>query len=109
MTAKRGTTVKYTLTYTNAGPAHSERAQVADVLPAGLDFVSASLGGTYNRATRTVTWNLGTVPNGSTGTLELIVSVAPTVKVGTVLVNKAAFTGDLTVSTRAAWALTVVP
>jgi uncharacterized repeat protein (TIGR01451 family) len=38
---------------------------VSDPLPVGQDFVSASDGGVYAAATRTITWNLGTLQTGN--------------------------------------------
>ena len=109
-TAAPGETVRYELTYDNAGPAPSENAVVTDVLPPELRFVSASGGGRYDPATHTVTWTLGTVPVLASGTLALEATVAPATAAGTVVRNSARFTGDLTVSPPLAdWATVVVP
>ncbi len=105
--AQSGTSVTYTTTYTNLGPAASSNAVLKDVLPAGPTFVSASNGGTYDPATRTVTWSLGTVNVGYTGTRTLTVSIAGAV--GSVIVNQANYTADLTVATPAAAITTIVP
>ncbi|BDU74210.1 InlB B-repeat-containing protein [Mesoterricola silvestris] len=59
-----GDTVTYTLAYANPSPVNVTGAVLADVLPTGLTFVSASGGGVYASGTRTVTWNLGAVPAG---------------------------------------------
>jgi uncharacterized repeat protein (TIGR01451 family) len=48
----------------NPGTAAATNVQVTDSLPPELEFVSAAEGGTYEPATRTVTWNLGTLPPG---------------------------------------------
>ena len=60
-----GTVVSYTLTVTvSDGPANG--VVVTDVLPLGLDApTSISNGGSYASATRTITWNLGPLANGS--------------------------------------------
>jgi fimbrial isopeptide formation D2 family protein/uncharacterized repeat protein (TIGR01451 family) len=60
-----GTVVSYTVTVTvSDGPANA--VVVKDVLPAGLDApTSISNGGSYTVATRTITWNLGQLANGS--------------------------------------------
>jgi uncharacterized repeat protein (TIGR01451 family)/fimbrial isopeptide formation D2 family protein len=60
-----GTVVSYTVTVTvTDGPAKS--VVVTDVLPAGLDApTSISNGGSYTAATRTITWSLGELANGS--------------------------------------------
>lgn len=60
-----GTVVSYTLTVTvSDGPAKD--VVVTDVLPIGLDApTSISDGGTYEGGTRTITWNLGDLADGS--------------------------------------------
>ena len=60
-----GTVVSYTVTVTvSDGPA--EGVVATDKLPAGLDApTSISNGGVYSGATRTITWNLGDLANGS--------------------------------------------
>ncbi len=54
-----GDTVTYTITVDNAGPSLAQAVVVTDTIPTGTTFVSASNGGTYNPATREVTWSLG--------------------------------------------------
>ena len=60
-----GTVVSYTLTLTvSDGPAKD--VVVSDLLPLGLDApTSISNGGTYEGGTRTITWNLGDLADGS--------------------------------------------
>lgn len=106
-TAKRGDTIIYNISYKNFGPERSLNAKVTDTLPAGVQFVSASSGGTYNSTSHKVVWKLGTVNPDATGTLGLKVKI--TASVGATLINKAVFTGDLTVSAPAAATTTVVP
>ena len=60
-----GDAVAYTITYANDSPVNVTNVVVTDVLPAGLTFVSATGGGSYNSGTRTVTWNLGSLAAGS--------------------------------------------
>ncbi len=108
LTAAPGATIQYDLTYTNFGPEPSMNATITDVLPADLNFVSATGPATYNAATRTVTWNLGTVPVLYTGTVQLTARVSPTALIGTAIANQAEFRGDLTVSPPTAAAVTLV-
>ena len=108
-TAARGSHYEYTLSYRNLGPFASQNAKIVDRLPAGLRFVSSTGGGVYNHAARTVTWNLGSVAKDATGSLKLNVQLSPTASVGSVLVNQAEFTGDLTVSPPVAAATAVTP
>lgn len=56
--------VGFELEVTNPGSAIATGVQVVDTLPAGLDFVSASEGGTWDVSTRTITWRLNTIPPG---------------------------------------------
>jgi uncharacterized repeat protein (TIGR01451 family) len=69
-TVSPGEPVVYTLTIENPLPIALENAVVEDVLDAGLEFVSASLGGVYLAQSRTVRWNLS-LAAGSTHTLRL--------------------------------------
>ncbi|HEY8506211.1 MAG TPA: hypothetical protein VIL46_16610, partial [Gemmataceae bacterium] len=54
----------FTLELTNPGAAPSGPVRLRAVLPEGLEFVSASDGGTYDRALRTVRWELPPQPPG---------------------------------------------
>ena len=51
-----GDNVTYIITVHNAGPDNATNVVLTSVLPAGLDFVSASDGGIYDPLTRTITW-----------------------------------------------------
>lgn len=72
-TARIGTDLVYTITYSNSGSAASG-VVVRDRLPAGASFVSASDGGTLEGDT--VVWNIGDLPaDGSNRALTLTVRV----------------------------------
>ncbi|MCS7069177.1 MAG: hypothetical protein NZN28_11185 [Meiothermus sp.] len=75
-TVTPGERVVYTLEIENPLPIALENAIVEDVLDAGLEFVSASEGGSYASGSRTVRWNL-TLTAGSTRTLSLETRVSP--------------------------------
>ena len=107
-TAQRGSEISYEISYTNLGPNPSSNAVVTDVLPAGLEFVSATGGGTYDPATRKVTWKLGTVEVNAPGKLTLVARVSSQLAAASTIINEAEYTADLTVATPAA-AVTVVP
>jgi len=107
--AQAGAFVTYTITYTNAGPAPAENAQIVDILPTNLYFNSASNGGTFDSATRRVTWKLGTVPVGATGSVTIKLRIAPATAPRTVVINRADFHADLTVSNTAYATTTVQP
>ncbi len=90
-TADSGATLVYTLTYGNAGPnATPGNVNVVDTLPVSATFVSASAGGVYNSTTRTVTWNVGTLASGVSGTLSLVLSANSNLPALTVLTNTVA-------------------
>ncbi len=64
--------VTWTLTYTlENGPVTD--AVISDPLPAHLTFVSADNGGTYDSATRTITWHFATLD--ASGTLSFVTTV----------------------------------
>ncbi len=69
--------VVFTLTLENLGPTAAQNVQVADQLPAGLQFVSASPVGDYNDSTGI--WTVGTVDPGSANaqTLTITATVLP--------------------------------
>ena len=108
VTTTAGSDVTYTIKYTNAGPAASWNAKITDVLPSQVRFVSATNGGSFNSSTRTVTWNLGKVLAGASGTVTLTVRVPAGTPTGTTIVNEANFSGYLTVSPPTAKATTIV-
>jgi uncharacterized repeat protein (TIGR01451 family) len=108
-TAAPGETMAYELTWNNAGPAAAENTAVTDTLPAEVSFVSASSGGRYDAGRRTVTWKLGTLAVNGTGTLALTVRLAANATAGSVVVNRAELTADLTLSPPlASWPTLVV-
>jgi uncharacterized repeat protein (TIGR01451 family) len=107
-TAARGTDVTYTLRYQNFGPAPASSARVVDFLPAGMRFISASNGGTYDASRHRVTWQLGTVRDGASGAVTVKVRIPATATVGTVYVNQARFMALLTTPTPLGVAKTTV-
>lgn len=77
------TTVSYTITITNAGPAPVTDPRVVDQLPAGLTFTSfESSQGTYSVAavgsTPANTWRVGPLLAGQSATLTLYATVTTT-------------------------------
>lgn len=74
-TVASGDELTYEISFTNAGPNEAANAVLTDVLPEGTEFVSASDGGRYDAAKRTVTWTLGTLNVGYSGTRTLVVRV----------------------------------
>ncbi len=64
----------YTISYKNPHGAEAT-VTITDVLDEGLDFVSATEGGTYDEDTRTVTWIIKNVPAYTAGTVDVAVKV----------------------------------
>ena len=60
----------------NQGTAPSQGIAVRAHLPQGLQFRSAALGGRYDRASHTITWQLASLPPGKSGRLAF--EVLPT-------------------------------
>jgi uncharacterized repeat protein (TIGR01451 family) len=80
---KAGTNATFQLSVSNLGTATARSVVLRDTLPAGTSFVLATAPGTYNSATRVVTWNLGDIPSGQTvGPLTLRIGVASTQLLG---------------------------
>ena len=65
-----GDDVVYTLTYSNAGTLNAINVQVADTLPAAMAYVTDSLG-TGNVTGQNITWMLGTLNAGASGSIVL--------------------------------------
>ncbi|MNV71319.1 hypothetical protein D3C71_1643320 [compost metagenome] len=86
-----GDTVVYTLTVTNYGrnPLSPAGATVTDVLPAGLDFVSASAGCAYNAGARTVTCNVPQLTQSADAVFTLTTQLANPYNGARPLVNEA--------------------
>ncbi|HYC88664.1 MAG TPA: SBBP repeat-containing protein [Thermoanaerobaculia bacterium] len=63
----------FTITVTNAGPTAAAAVTVTDMLPAGATFVSATPSQGSCSGTTTVTCTLGTLANGASATIALIV------------------------------------
>ena len=69
-----GGTVTFTLNLANLGPSPATNAQVTDLLPSGLSFVSATPSqGTYNATTGR--WTAGTITTASPQTLVIDATV----------------------------------
>lgn len=73
--AEAGDTLAYTVTVGNTGTRQSVATTVTDVLPVGVTFVSADHNGSYNSATRAVTWSVPALDRDATLELGVIVTV----------------------------------
>uniref|UniRef100_UPI000830CBCE DUF11 domain-containing protein n=1 Tax=Pseudotamlana agarivorans TaxID=481183 RepID=UPI000830CBCE len=72
-----GSQITFQIAVTNDGPQDATGVQVADLLPSGFTYVSSvASSGTYNDVSGI--WNTGSVLNGTTETLSIIVTVNTT-------------------------------
>jgi uncharacterized repeat protein (TIGR01451 family) len=72
--------VTFTITAHNYGPDNATGVKVADKLPTGLKFISASGKGTYNPITGI--WTIGNLANGENAVLNIVAqATAPNTKV----------------------------
>ncbi len=84
-----GMAVTYTLFYESTGTVATTAATLVHELPAALTFVSASNGGSYDPATRHVTWSLGPLGVGMSGSVTVTATVKPGVPGQTAIVDLA--------------------
>ena len=98
--AGAGQNVTYTIGYDSSANTQDITGVVlTDTLPADMTFVSASGGGSYDSGTGKVTWNVGTVTAGSTGSVTLTVTVKSSATPGGEILNHVGLTSDQTPAT----------
>jgi uncharacterized repeat protein (TIGR01451 family)/MYXO-CTERM domain-containing protein len=68
-----GNQITFTLSYANTGPAPALGVVITDPVPAGTTFASANNGGT--NVGGVVTWNLGVVAAGGSGSVSFTVNI----------------------------------
>ncbi|MFD1294658.1 gliding motility-associated C-terminal domain-containing protein, partial [Lutibacter holmesii] len=92
-TPNEGDTVTYTITVLNNGPSAATGVSLTDNLPIGVTYASHStLEGNYNSGSGI--WNIGTVANGATATLEIVATVDVGTSGSTITNITTAATGD---------------
>ncbi len=69
-----GNNLTYTITVSNVDPSLSMSATMTDILPAGVNFVSATPSQGSCTGTSTVICNLGTIAAGANATVSLVVT-----------------------------------
>lgn len=102
-----GATLTYTLRYENTGNASATGVQVVDTLPANVTFQSASPDAVYNPVNKTVTWTIGMLTSGSSGSLSVKVIISGGLAVGTSLMNAAIISSKENVSETAVLTTTI--
>jgi len=70
-----GENVTFTLTLNNGGPNDATGVQVTDTLPNGYTLVSANPSGGTTYDSNTGVWDVGTLANGGSATLDLVATV----------------------------------
>lgn len=80
---KAGDTVEYTIIVTNTGETDAKNVKVTDILPEGLELVSASIEPDGN------VYAIGDIPAGEERTLTITAKVSENVAAGTELINTA--------------------
>ncbi|MBK9335063.1 MAG: DUF11 domain-containing protein [Lewinellaceae bacterium] len=74
-TSPIGGTVVFTVTVSNTGPNPATNVDVTSLLPNGYSYVSDNGGGDYNSGTGL--WEIGTLANGATTTLQITATMNP--------------------------------
>jgi uncharacterized repeat protein (TIGR01451 family)/MYXO-CTERM domain-containing protein len=88
-----GAQLTVTLGYANTGTGPAAAATITDLIPANTTFVSgsASGGGTYDATSHQVTFNLGPLAMGASGSVSYVVQVATPLANNTALTDMASF------------------
>jgi len=91
---KPGDSITYTICYDNMRNPEVHNVTIVDDLPAEVSFVSATDGGTYDSATHTVTWDIGTIPaQTSQQCVQLVVKVDNAATPGINITNSVTISG----------------
>jgi uncharacterized repeat protein (TIGR01451 family) len=84
-----GDTLRYTVAIPNSGNRPATSVNVSDVVSTTLTSVTPLDGGTYDAATRTITWAVGNVAKGATATVRFDAKIVIPTPNNTVLCNQA--------------------
>ena len=89
-----GDTITYTISYTNGNPTNVTNVTITDTLPSEVTYQSCT--GGCSQSGNTVTWNIGTVTSGTSGSVTLTVQVNAGTSPGTTITNYATIDSDQT-------------
>lgn len=89
----------YSISYSANGYADTA-VVIIDYLPFEVDYISYTGGGVYSEATHTVTWVLGDLTGGESGTLQIMIGVNYFARPGMTIVNGVEMEGDTYYSNR---------
>lgn len=102
-----GSNLTYTISYLNSGTAHGSGVVITTQVPANTTFRSATSGGTLSGSL--VTWSIGSLPVGSSGSVQMVVRVDGTLAVGSIITASACqIDSNETAATPAAMVTTTV-
>ncbi len=80
--------IQYTVSYSNTGDMDLTGVVITDDLPVEVDLVSAGTG-TYDSVTHSVTWSIGDVAQGASGSVQFDVQVNSLAMPGSTIINYA--------------------
>jgi len=83
-----GDYITYTLYYDNIGPGPAKDVNIKDVLPSLVVYISVTPSPTFISG-GTLTWNIGDVESGGSGTITLVVQASLLSSIGEVKMNSA--------------------
>src|SRR2546428_11396252 len=82
-----GGNLTYALSYSNTGNANATGVVLTDTVPANTTFVSATAGGSL--ASGVVTWSVGNLAAGASGSVQMVVRVKSPLPNKTTITNSA--------------------
>ena len=89
-----GADVNFLVNYSNTGNEVATNTNLTASLPPNTTFVSASSGFSYNASLGEISWNLGTLGAGATGSVQFLVTVVDPLANGTTTSSTANITAD---------------
>jgi uncharacterized repeat protein (TIGR01451 family) len=89
--------ITYTVAYGNNGIDTAYGATITDVLPANMTFISATGGGSNTNGT--VSWNLGSLDTGATGSVSFTVQINNTLPSGVIAIANTATIATISTET----------